>query len=113
MARWYSPEDYAKFTPTKKQKHYQLMQLKKAGKTPGRTNRSSATVAELTTAVSAVSAAALAISELTAATTKRAAAECEETNDDDAIGADSKWGWNRNNPAVAGRQERVPKKPKT
>ncbi len=111
-AWWYSPEDYAKFSSAEKQKHYQLMKLKKAGKTPGRTNQSSATVAELTTAVSAVSAAASAISELTAATTKRTAAESGETNDDDAID-DSKWGQNRNNPAVAGRQEPVLKKPKT
>ncbi len=70
-------------------------------------------MAELTTAISAVSAAALAISELTAATTKRNAAESGETNDDDAI-VDSEWGHNRNNPTVAGRQDRVPhKKPKT
>jgi hypothetical protein len=109
---WYCPEDYAKFTSAEKQKHWQLMQLKKARKTPGRTCKSSATVAELMTAVSAVSAAALAISELTAATTKRTAAESGETNDDDAI-VDSKWGQNRNNSAVAGCQERVPKKPKT
>jgi hypothetical protein len=113
-ARWYCPEDYAKFTPAKKQNHWQLMQLKKARKTPGRTSKSSATVAELTTAVSAVSAAASAISDLTAATTKRTAAESGETNDDDAIvNSDSEWGRNRNNPAVAGRQERVPEKPKT
>ncbi len=111
-AWWYSPEDYAKFTPTKKQKHYQLMQLKKAGKTPGRTNKSSATVAELTTAISAVSAAASAIFELTAVITKRTAAESGVTNDDDAF-AGSELGQNRNNPAVAGRQEHVPKKPKT
>jgi hypothetical protein len=77
------------------------MQLKKARKTPGRTNKSSVTVAELTTAVSAVSAAASAISELTAATTKCTAAESGETNDDDAV-VDSKWGRNRNNPAVVG-----------
>ncbi len=88
------------------------MKLKKAGRTPGRTNQSSATVAWLTTAVSAVSAAALAISELTAVTTKRTAAESGETNDDDAI-VDSEWGQNCNNPAVAGHQECVPKKPKT
>ncbi len=69
-------------------------------------------MAELTTAVSAVSAAALAISELTAATTKRAAAGCGETDDSDAIGVPS-WGCNRNNPAFAGHQEHVPKKPKT
>jgi hypothetical protein len=112
-AKWYSKEDYAKFTPDKKQKHYQLMQAKKAGKTPGRTNKSSATVAELTTAISAVSAAALAISELTAAATKGNAAECGETNDNDVI-VKPEWGCNHNNPAVAGCQERVPhKKPKT
>jgi hypothetical protein len=69
-------------------------------------------VAELTTAFCAVSAAALAISELTAATAKRAAAECGETNDSDAIG-NPKYGRNRNNPAVDGCQEHVPKKPRT
>jgi hypothetical protein len=84
-AWWYAKEDYAKFAPAKKQKHYQLMQAKKAGKTPGRTNKSSATVAELTTAISAVSGAALAISELTVATTNCNAAECGETNDGEAI----------------------------
>ena len=110
-ARYYSPEDYAKFTPAKKQKHFQLMRATKAARNPGKTNNSSATVAELTTAVCAVSAAALAISELTAATTKHAAAECGETNDSDAIG-NPKYRRNRNNPAVAGHQEHVPKKPK-
>jgi hypothetical protein len=84
----------------------------KATRNSGKTNNSSATVAELTTAISAVSAAASAISELTAATTKRAATECGEINDSDAIG-EPKWGHNCNNPAVAGRQEHVPKKPKT
>ncbi len=111
-AWYYSPEDYAKFTPAKKQKHFQLIRAMKASKNSVRTNNSSATVAELMTAVSAVSAAASAISELIAATTKRAAAECGETNDSDAIG-EPKWGHNRKNPAVAGRQEHVPKKPKT
>ncbi len=111
-AWYYSPEDYANFTPAKKQKHWQLMQLKKARKTPGRTSKSSATVAELTTAISAVSAAASAISELTVATTKRTAAESGETNDDDATVV-PEWGCNRNNPAVACHQEHVPKKPKT
>jgi hypothetical protein len=48
-------------------------------------------VAELTTAVSTVSAAALAISELTNATTKRSAAECGETNDSDVIGEFQIW----------------------
>jgi hypothetical protein len=85
-AWYYSPEDYAKFTPAKKQKHFQLMRAMKAARNSGRTNNSSATVAELTTAISAVSTAASAISELTAATTKRAAAECGETNDNGAIG---------------------------
>ncbi len=111
-ARWCSPEDYAKFTPTKKQKHYQFMQLKKAGKTPGMINKSSATVADLTTAVSAFLAAASAISELTAATNKHTTAESGETNEDDAF-ANSEWGQNRNNPSVAGHQEHVSKKPKT
>jgi hypothetical protein len=110
-AWYYLPEDYAKFTPTKKQKHFQLMRAMKATRNSGKTNSSSATVAELTTAVSTVSAAASAISELTAATTKRTAAEHGETNDSDA--GEPKWGRNRNNPTVAGHQEHVPKKPKT
>ncbi len=110
-AWYYSPEDYAKFTPAKKQKHFQLMRAMKAARNSGRNNNSSATVAELTTAISAVPAAALAISELTAVTTKGTAAECGETNDSDVIGK-PKWGHNRNNPAVAGCQEHVPKKPK-
>ncbi len=69
-------------------------------------------MAELTTAVSIASAAALAISEITVATTKRTATECGETNDSDAIGK-PKWGHNCNDPTVAGHQEHVPKKPKT
>ncbi len=88
------------------------MQAMKATRNSGRTNNSSATVAELTTAISAVSAAASAISEFTATNTKRTAAECGETNDSDAIGK-PEWGRNCNNPAVAGCQEHVPKKPKT
>ena len=76
-------------------------------KKSNKTSKGLATVAELMSAVSAVSAAALAISELTATSNKHAA-EYGETNDDD-VAADSEWGWNRNNPAVAGRQERVPK----
>ncbi len=108
----YSPEDYAKFTPAKKQKHYQLMWATKAARNSGKTNNSSATVGEVTTAISAVSAAASDISELTAATTKRAATECGETIDSDAI-AELKWGRNHNNPEVARRREHVPKKPKT
>jgi hypothetical protein len=69
-------------------------------------------VTELTTAISAVSGAASAISELTVVTTKRTAAGCGETNDSDAIG-EPEWGRNRNNPAVAGGQVHLPKKPKT
>ncbi len=111
-AWYYLAEDYAKFTPAKKQKHFQLMRAMKATRNSGKTNSSSATVAELTTAISAISAAALAISELTTATTNRAAAECGETNDSDVIG-EPEWGRNRNNPAVAGCQEHVLKKPKT
>ncbi len=66
-------------------------------------------MAELTSAVSAVSAAASAISELTVASTKRAATDCEVTNDSDA-NDQSGWGRNCNNLAVAGRQEHVPKR---
>jgi hypothetical protein len=108
-ACYYSPDEYAKFTPAKKQKHFQLMHAAKAARSPAKTSSTSATMAELTTAVSAVSAAASAVSELTAASTKRAAAECEVTKDSDA---NDKPGWGRNgyNPAVAGRQENVPKK---
>jgi hypothetical protein len=104
-AKWCPHSEYSKFTPAKKQSDHQLM------KKTNKTNKSSATVAELTSAISAVSAAASAISELTAMTNKHTAAEDGETNDDDAA-ADSKWGQNRNNPAVAGCQERVPKKTK-
>ncbi len=110
-AWYYSPEDYAKFTPAEKQKHFQLMRATKAARNPGKTNNSSATVAELMTAVSAVSTAALAISGLTAATTKRAAAECGETSSD-TIGK-PEYGRNCSNPAVAGHQKHVPKKPRT
>ncbi len=108
-ARYYSPYEYAKFTPAKKQKHFQLMRAAKAIKSPAKTSSTSATMAELTTAVSTVSAAASAISELTVASTKRAAADCEVTNDSDANDQPG-WGRNRDNPAVAGRQEHVPKK---
>ncbi len=111
-AWYYSPEDYAKFTPTKKQKHFQLMPAAKAARSPAKTSNSSATVSKLMTAISAVSAAASAISELTTATTKRSAAECGETDDSDAIGIPP-WGRNFDNPAIAGHQEHVPKKPKT
>ncbi len=111
-AQYYSQEDYAKFTRAKKQKHFQLVRAAKAARSPAKTSNSSATVAELMTAMSAVSAAALAISELTAVITKRAATECGETNDSDAIGVPP-WGRNCDNPAIAGHQEHVPKKPKT
>ncbi len=111
-ACYYSPDEYAKFTPAERQKHFQLMRAAKAAKSPDKTSSTSATVAELTSAVSAVSAAISAISELTVATTKRAAAECEVTNDSDATDGPG-WGCNHNNPAVAGRQEHVPKKTRT
>jgi hypothetical protein len=111
-ACYYLPDEYAKFTPAKKQKHFQLMRAAKAVRSLAKTSNSSATVAELTTAISTVSAAASALSKLTAATTKYAAAEYGETNDSDAIGK-PKWGHNRNNPAVTGHQEHVPKKPST
>ncbi len=108
-ACYYSPDEYAKFTSAKKQKHFQLMHAAKATKSPAKTSSTSATMSELTTAVSAVSAAASAISELTVASTKRAAADCEVTNDSDA-NDQPRWGCNRDNPAVAGRQEHVPMK---
>jgi hypothetical protein len=108
-ARYYSPDEYAKFTPAKKQKRFQLMRAAKAAKSPAKTSSTSATVSDLTTTVSAVSAAASAISELTVASTKHAIAECDVTNDSDAIDG-PKWGRNHDNPAVAGRQEHVPKK---
>ena len=111
-ARYYSPDDYAKFTPAKKQKHFQLMRAAKAAKSPAKTSSTLTTIAELTSAVSAVSAAALAVSELTAASTKRAASDCGVSSDNDD-NDNPTWGRNRDNPAVAGRQEHVPKKPRT
>ncbi len=116
--RWHPSSKYSKFTPPKKAKHYQL---KNAGKIPGtgpcrktnKTNKSSVTVSKLTTASSAVSMAALAISELTVATTKRTTAEDGGTNDDDQIAAtNSIWGQNRDKPAIAGYQGSMPKKQK-
>ncbi len=108
-ACYYSPDEYAKFTPAERQKHFQLMRAAKAAKSPAKTSSTSATVAELTSAVSTVSAADLAISELTAASTKHAAADCDMKNDSDANDQPG-WGRNRDNPVVAGRQEHVPKK---
>ena len=108
-AFYYSPDEYAKFIPAKKQKHFQLMHAAKAAKSPAKTSSTSATMAELTTTVSTVSAAASAISELTVASTKRAAADCEVTNDSDE-NDQTIWGRNRDNPAVAGHQEHAPKK---
>jgi hypothetical protein len=108
-ACYYSPDEYAKFTPAERQKHFQLMRAAKATKSPANTSSTSATVAELTSAVSAISAAASAISELTVASTKRTATDCEVTNDSDANDQPG-WGHNRDYPAVAGRQEHVPKK---
>jgi hypothetical protein len=106
-----------KFTPAKKVK---LCQLKNPEKTPGsepsgrKTNKSSATVAELTSAVTVISAAESAISELTTAVTaKQAGAEEGGTKDDDSKEEnDSTWGSNQGNPALAGCQEQVPKKQK-
>jgi hypothetical protein len=69
----YSTSEYNKFTPAEKAKLWQLKNPRKSHGTgpPGRkTNKSSATVAELTSAITTVSVAASAISELTAATTK-------------------------------------------
>ncbi len=111
-AHYYSPDEYAKFTPAKKQKHFQLMHAAKAAESPAKTSSTSTTIAELTSAVSTVSAAASAISELTPASAKRATADCEVTNDNDANDHPA-WGRNRDNPAVAGRQEHMPKKPRT
>ncbi len=111
-ARYYSPDEYAKFTPAKKQKHFQLMRAAKAAKSPAKTSSTSTTIAELTSAVSAVSAAASAVSELTAASAKRANFDCEVSNDNDD-NDNPTWGRNRDNPAVAGRQEHMPKKPRT
>ncbi len=111
-ACYYTADEYAKFTPAKKQKHFQLMRAAKAAKSPAKTSSTSTTIAELTSAVSAVSAAALAVSELTAASVKRAAADCGVSNDNDD-NDNPTWGCNRDNPAVAGRQEHMPKKPRT
>ncbi len=109
-ACYYSEDEYAKFTPAKKQKHFQLMRAAKAAKSPAKTSSTLTMIAELTSAVSTVSAAASAVSELTAASAKCATFDCEATNDNDA---DYAWGRNRDNPAVAGRQEHVPKKSRT
>ncbi len=88
------------------------MRAAKAAKSPAKTSSTSTTIAELTSTVSAVSAAASAVSELTAASAKRATADCEVTNDNDANDHPA-WRRNRDNPVVAGRQEHVPKKPRT
>jgi hypothetical protein len=111
-ARYYSPDEYAKFNPAKRQKLYQLMRAAKAAKSPAKTSSTLTTIAELMSAVSAVSTAALAVSELTAASVKRATTNCEVTNDNDANDHPA-WGRNCDNPVVAGRQEHVPKKPRT
>ncbi len=110
-ACYYSPDEYANFTPAEKQKHFQLMRAAKAAKSPAKTSSTLTTIAELMSAVSAVSAAATAVSELTAASAKHATADCEVTNDNDANDHPA-WGRNCDNPAVAGHQEHVPKKPR-
>ena len=108
-AKNYLTEIYNAFTPAQKAKHWQL---KFPGQTPGtgpaKSNRGGTTgltsqIAELKTAMST---AATAISEFTA-TTKRAA-----DDDQSDLTKDSCWGRNRDSPAL-GRQETVPKKPKT
>ena len=111
-ARYYTADEYAKFTPAEKQKHFQLTRAAKAAKNPAKTSSNSTTIAELTSAVSAVSAAASAVSELTAASAKHAAADCGVSTDNDD-NDNPTWGRNRDNPAVAGCQEHVPKKPRT
>jgi hypothetical protein len=76
--KYYPVSVYNKFTLAKKAKNWQL---RHPGQTPGQgpsgreTNKSSATVAELTFTVTAISGAVSAISELTAAITKQNAAE--------------------------------------
>ncbi len=80
-ARYYTADEYAKFTPAKKQKHFQLMHAAKAAKSPAKTSSTLTTIAELTSAVSTVSAAASAVSELTAASAKHAAADCGMSTD--------------------------------
>ncbi len=111
-ARYYTADEYAQFTPAMKQKLFQLMRAAKAAKNPARTSSNSTTIAELTSAVSAVSAAASAVFELTAASAKRAAADCGVSTDNDDNDSPT-WGRNRDNPVVAGHQEHVPKKPRT
>ncbi len=111
-ARYYTADEYVKFTPTKKQKLFQLMRAAKAAKNPAKTSSNLTTIAELTSAVSAVFAAASAVSELTAASAKRAATNCGVSTDNDD-NDNPTWGRNCDNPAVAGRQEHVPKKPRT
>ncbi len=103
---------YNKFIAAKKAK---LWELRNPGKTLGtgpsgrKTNKSSSTVAELTSAITAISAAALVISELTSAITKQTAAEVGGTNNNDSK-EDNYYPWGRNHgiPALAGHQERVP-----
>ncbi len=112
-AWYYSPEDHAKFTPPQEAETFSAYACCKSRKEPlQRPVIAQPLWAELTTPVSAVSAAASAISELTAVTTKCTAAECGEANGSDAVG-EPNYGHNCNNPAVAGRQEHVPKKSRT
>ncbi len=113
---FYPTSMYNKFTMAKKAKNWQL---RNPGKTPGtgrsgrKTNKSSATVAELTSAITAFSAASLAISYLTAATTKQTAAEKGGTNNDDSnVDNQIPFGRNHNNPTLAGCQGSMPKKQK-
>ncbi len=74
-----------------------------------KTDKSSATVAELTSAITAVSTVALAISKLTALTTKQSATEEGGTNNNaQNVDNDSSWGINHGDPTLAGLQGSMP-----
>jgi hypothetical protein len=84
--KYYPTSVYNKFILAKKAKHFLLRNPRKipwTGPSGRKTNKGSAGVAELTSAFTAVSVAAVAISELTAATTKRTAADEGGTNYND------------------------------
>jgi len=103
---WYSAEEYSKFTPAMKAKHWQLKT--KASQAPGTGPTSAAkahkTIKELTTSLTE---ARSVISELTNATsnlTKKMDIDLPNPPNDEVI-----WGRNRDNPALA-RQDGPPKK---
>jgi hypothetical protein len=114
--RYYPVSEYNKLTLAKKAKHFQLKNPRKipgTGLAGRKAKKGSASVTESTSVVTSVSAAALAISELTAATTKQTSADEGGTNDDGQnVGTNSQWGRNRVSPTIAGRQGSVPKKQK-